>query len=143
MSQSSDTEARIPVPSSKSINLRLDFTVLLLLGLAYAFNGLDESNLTSVAAGSEDFMKQTNLTLSDITNSVSYYSASWVIFSFATIIAQKTGIKYYLAAQVVLTGAICAAHAAIRNRGTLIALRVLLGMVEAAFTGNVFSLLAR
>lgn len=143
MSQSSDTEARLPVPSSKSINLRLDFTVLLVLGLAYAFNGLDKSSLTSVAAGSEDFMKQTNLTLSNITNSVSYYSASWVIFSFATIIAQRTGIKYYLAAQVVLTGAIYAAHAAIRNRGTLIALRVLLGMAEAAFTGNVFNLLAR
>lgn len=142
MSQSSDPEARPPAPSFKSINTRLDLTVLLILAFAYAFNGLDKSNLTSVAAGSEEFMNQANLTLADITNSVSYYSASWVIFSFATIIAQRTGIKYYLAAQVVLTGTICAAHAAIRNRGTLIALRVLLGMAEAAFTGNVFNLLA-
>lgn len=142
MSQSRNPEACLLSTSSKSINTRLDCTVLLLLAFAYAFNGLDKSNLTSVAAGSEEFMNQANLTLADITNSVSYYSASWVFFSFATIIAQRTGIKYYLAAQIVLTGAICAAHAAIRSRVTLIALRVLLGMAEAAFTGNVFNLLA-
>ncbi|KAI3400762.1 hypothetical protein diail_1971 [Diaporthe ilicicola] len=142
MSQHNDPEAHPPSTSVKSINTRLDFTVLLLLAFAYAFNGLDKSNLTAVAAGSEEFMKQANLTLADITNSVSYYSASWVLCSFGTVIAQRTGIKYYLAAQIVLAGAICAAHAAIRNRGTLVALRVLLGMAEAAFTGNAFNLLA-
>lgn len=142
MSRSSDPEARLPADPSKSINTRIDFTVLLVLGITYAFNGLDKSNLTSVAVGSEEFMEQANLTLDDITNSVSYYSASWVIFSFATIIAQWVGTKYYLAFQVVLTGAICAAHATIRNRGALIALRVLLGMTEAAFTGNAFNILA-
>lgn len=142
MSESSDLEVHPPSTSVKSINTRLDFTVLLLLAFAYAFNGLDKSNLTSVAAGSEEFMKQANLTLADITNSVSYYSAPWVLCSFGTVIAQRTGIKYYLAAQIVLTGVICAAHAAIRNRGTLVALRVLLGISEAAFTGNAFNILA-
>lgn len=142
MSQSRDPEARLPPTSSKSINTRIDFIVLLLLSFAYAFNGLDKSNLASVAAGSEEFTKQTNLTLADVTNSVSYYSVSWVVFSFVTIVAQRTGIKYYLAAQVVLTGAICAAHAAIRNSGTLIVLRILLGMAEAGFTGNALNLLA-
>jgi MFS family permease len=51
-----------------------------------------------------------------------------------TILARRIGIKYFLTIQLIVWGALCMCHAAIKGAGTLIALRFLIGAAEAGFT---------
>jgi MFS family permease len=50
------------------------------------------------------------------------------------ILARRVGVKYFLGIQLITWGGLCMCHAAIKGRGTLIALRLLIGAAEAGFT---------
>jgi MFS family permease len=57
---------------------------------------------------------------------------------FSTILGRRFGPKYWIPFLMVCWGSICMAHAGIKNRGTLIALRLLLGAAEAGFVPTTF-----
>ena len=56
----------------------------------------------------------------------------------STIVGRRVGVKYWISFMMLAWGSICMAHASIRNRATLIALRLLLGAAEAGFVPSVF-----
>lgn len=97
------------------------------------FCGIDKTNIGFVATSS--FIKDANLNLDDISNSLSLFSATYVpLQPVMTILARRMGVKYFLSVQLIIWGGLCMCHAAIRNSGTLIALRLLIGAAEAGFT---------
>jgi sugar phosphate permease len=50
------------------------------------------------------------------------------------MIARRVGPKYWLSVLLIVWGALCMAHAGIKNNATLIALRLLLGAAESGYT---------
>ncbi|GAA6028847.1 hypothetical protein JCM8097_007427 [Rhodosporidiobolus ruineniae] len=104
----SDYERRLDV----RINRKLDLLLLPICAINFLLCGVDKSGVGNAATTS--FIKDANLTLDDIGDAVSLLSVTFVMIMIAW-------------------GATTAAHAAIKNRGTLIALRLLLGLWEASF----------
>ncbi|KAL0930162.1 allantoate transport protein [Colletotrichum truncatum] len=124
-----DAEKRL----DKRVNLKLDLIVVALLAVEFIFCGIDKTNVGFVATSS--FVKDARLSPDDIPNSLSLFSATYVpLQPFMVILARRVGVKYFLAFQLITWGGLCMCHAAIRGRGTLIALRLLIGAAEAGFT---------
>jgi hypothetical protein len=97
------------------------------------FCGIDKTNVGFVATTS--FVKDSGLSPDDIPNSLSLFSATYVpLQPFMVIMARRVGVKYFLGFQLLAWGSLCMCHAAIRGRGTLIALRLLIGAAESGFT---------
>lgn len=81
------------------------------------------------------FVKDANLSPDDIATSLSLFSATYVpLQPVMVILSRRIGVKYFLSLQLMVWGGLCMCHAAIRGRGGLIALRVLIGAAEAGFT---------
>ncbi|KAK3667341.1 hypothetical protein LTR22_001857 [Elasticomyces elasticus] len=124
-----DAEKRL----DKRVNRKLDLIVVTLLAVEFIFCGIDKTNVGFVATSS--FVKDANLALDDIPNSLSLFSATYVPLQlFMVILARRVGVKYFIGCQLMLWGGLCMCHAAIRGSGTLIALRILIGAAEAGFT---------
>jgi MFS family permease len=84
-------------------------------------------------------IKDANLTQDNIADSVSILSVTFITLQpFSTAIGRRIGPKYWIACMMVAWGAVCMAHAGTKNRGTLIALRLLLGAFEAGFVPTSF-----
>ncbi|KAI1851512.1 hypothetical protein JX266_002974 [Neoarthrinium moseri] len=117
----------------RRVNFKLDLFVVVILSLEFIFCGIDKTNIGFVATSS--FVKDANLRLDDIPNSLSLFSATYVpLQPIMTILARRIGVKYFITLQLILWGGLCMCHAAIKNTGTLIALRLLIGAAEAGFT---------
>ncbi|TDZ28800.1 Major facilitator-type transporter hxnP [Colletotrichum spinosum] len=117
----------------RRVNLKLDLIVVSLLAVEFIFCGIDKTNVGFVATSS--FVKDAGLSPDDIPNSLSLFSATYVpLQPLMVILARRVGVKYFLAVQLVTWGGLCMCHAAIRGRGALIALRLLIGAAEAGFT---------
>ncbi|KAK8104982.1 transporter [Apiospora kogelbergensis] len=124
---------------NKRVNRKLDCFVLSLLALEFIFCGIDKTNVGFAATSS--FPKDANLGRDAIPHSLSLFSATYVVLQpFMVVLARCVGVKYFLTVQLVVWGGLCMCHAAIRNSGTLIALRLLIGAAEAGFTqiGNYY-----
>ncbi|KAK7926593.1 transporter [Apiospora marii] len=124
---------------NKRVNRKLDCFVLSLLALEFIFCGIDKTNVGFVATSS--FPKDANLGPDAIPHSLSLFSATYVVLQpVMVILARRVGVKYFLTVQLIIWGGLCMCHAAIRNSGTLIALRLLIGAAEAGFTqiGNYY-----
>jgi MFS family permease len=84
-------------------------------------------------------IKDANITQDDIADSVSILSVTFITLQpFSTAIGRRIGPKYWIACMMVAWGTVCMAHAATKNRGSLIALRLLLGAFEAGFVPTSF-----
>jgi MFS family permease len=84
-------------------------------------------------------IKDAHLTQDDIADSVSILSVTFITLQpFSTAIGRRVGPKYWIGCMMVAWGVVCMAHAATKNRGTLIALRLLLGAFEAGFVPTSF-----
>lgn len=84
-------------------------------------------------------VKDANITQDDIADSVSILSVTFITLQpFSTAIGRRIGPKYWIACMMTAWGAVCMAHAGTKNRGTLIALRLLLGAFEAGFVPTSF-----
>jgi MFS family permease len=84
-------------------------------------------------------IKDANLTQDDIADSVSILSVTFITLQpFSTAIGRRIGPKYWIACMMAAWGSVCMAHAGTKNRGTLIALRLLLGSFEAGFVPTAF-----
>jgi MFS family permease len=80
-----------------------------------------------------------NITQDDIADSVSILSVTFITLQpFSAAIGRRVGPKYWIACMMTAWGAVCMAHAGTKNRGTLIALRLLLGAFEAGFVPTSF-----
>ncbi|CAI6334217.1 unnamed protein product [Periconia digitata] len=124
---------------NKRVNRKLDFIVLSLLAVEFIFCGIDKTNVGFVATST--FPKDAHLGRDAIPHSLSLFSATYVVFQpIMVVLARRVGVKYFITVQLIIWGGICMCHAAIRNRGTLIALRLLIGAAEAGFTqvGNYY-----
>lgn len=121
----------------RKINLKLDCIVVLVLALDFILCGIDKTNIGYVATTT--FPKDANLRVNDISDSVSLLSVTFITLQpFSTALGRRIGPKWYIPIMMMCWGAFCAAHAGIRNRGTLIALRLLLGAAEAGFVPTSF-----
>jgi len=101
--------------------------------MAFQFCGIDKTNVGFVATTS--FVEDAGLEPDDIPNSLSLFSATYVPLQLVMVImARRVGVKYFLGFQLITWGGLCMCHAAIRGRGTLIALRLLIGAAESGFT---------
>jgi MFS family permease len=70
---------------------------------------------------------------------MSYFSATFVFLQpFSTALARRASPKYWIPFLMISWGAVSMAHAAIKNRASLIALRLLLGAFEAGFVPSCF-----
>jgi MFS family permease len=86
-----------------------------------------------------DMVDDANITQDDIADSVSILSVTFITLQpFSTAIGRRVGPKYWIACMMTAWGAACMAHAGTKNRGTLIALRLLLGAFEAGFVPTSF-----
>jgi hypothetical protein len=84
-------------------------------------------------------IKDAHITQDDIADSVSILSVTFITLQpFSAAIGRRIGPKYWIACMMVAWGMVCMAHAATKNRGTLIALRLLLGAFEAGFVPTSF-----
>lgn len=81
------------------------------------------------------FLKDANLSADTVGNALSLFSATYVpLQPVSSMIARRVGPKYWLAVLLIVWGALCMAHAGIKNNATLIALRLLLGAAETGYT---------
>jgi MFS family permease len=79
-------------------------------------------------------IKDANVTQDDIADSVSILSVTFITLQpFSTAIGRRIGPKSWIACMMVGWGAVCMAHAGTKNRGTLVALRLLLGVCADIF----------
>ncbi|KAK4160156.1 major facilitator superfamily domain-containing protein [Cladorrhinum sp. PSN259] len=121
----------------KRVNIKLDFTVLLILALSFILCGIDKTNIGFVATSS--FIRDANLSPDDIPNSLSLFSATYVpLQPIMVLLGRRVGPRRWLGCSLIAWGALCMAHAGIRSSGTLIALRLLLGAAESGFTQTAF-----
>lgn len=89
------------------------------------------------------FIKDANLSPNAVGNSLTLFSATYVpLQPFSTLIARRIGPKYWISFLLATWGALCMAHAAIKNDSTLIALRLLLGAAESGFTPSSYYLMS-
>ncbi|KAK0654793.1 major facilitator superfamily domain-containing protein [Cercophora newfieldiana] len=121
----------------KSINRKLDFTVLLVLAIGFILCGIDKTNVGFVATST--FVQDANLDPDDIPNSLSLFSATYVpLQPIMVLLGRRIGPRIWLSCSLLSWGILSMAHAGIKNSGTLIALRLLLGAAESGFTQTAF-----
>ncbi|KAF1814247.1 MFS general substrate transporter [Eremomyces bilateralis CBS 781.70] len=121
----------------RTINLKLDLVVVLILSINFILCGIDKTNIGFVAT--TNFVKDANLRPDDVPDSVSLLSVTFVTLQpFSAAIGRYIRPKYWICLMMLFWGAVCMAHAGVKNRATLIALRLLLGAAEAGFVPTSF-----
>ncbi|CEL10640.1 hypothetical protein ASPCAL13756 [Aspergillus calidoustus] len=117
----------------RRVNLKLDFTLLVILAIGFILLGIDKTNVGFVATSS--FIEDANLHPNDIPNSLSLFSATYVpLQPISTMIGRRVGPKWWICTLMTVWGSICIAHIAVNSTPTFLALRLLLGVGESGFT---------
>jgi MFS family permease len=143
----------LEVAINRRVNLKFDIFVVTLLAINFLLAGIDKTNIGNAATTSKlknhdregetytpvAFVKDANLHPNDISDAVSLLSVTFVTLQpFSTIMGRWIGPKYWIPTLMICWGSLCMAHAGIKGRGTLIALRLLLGAAEAGFVPTTF-----
>lgn len=130
-------EERIAV--EKKLVRRIDLTLLPILMVMYILNYLDRNNIA--AAKLYGIQKDTNLVGAEYQTVVSILFASYILFQVpSNLLASKT--KYpgiYINICMAGWGVVSACVALCNNFGSLIGVRILIGVFEAAFFPGKFS----
>jgi MFS family permease len=125
----------------RKVNLKLDFIIVSVLAIDFILCGIDKTNIGYAAT--TNFAQEANLRRDDISDSVSLLSVTFITLQpFSAALGRRIGPKWYIPLMMLLWGTFCAAHAAVKNRGALIALRLLLGAAEAGFVPTTFHYLS-
>ncbi|KAF1828705.1 major facilitator superfamily transporter [Decorospora gaudefroyi] len=120
------------VALSRRINRKMDLALLPVLSLLYLFNGLDRSNVGN--AETQGFTTDIGATPDDLNTAVSLFFATFVVLQPpSAAIGRWLGPKHWIAIIMVGWGVFTLAHAFIRGRGALIAVRLMIGAFEAGF----------
>ncbi|ORY90695.1 major facilitator superfamily domain-containing protein [Leucosporidium creatinivorum] len=121
----------------RSLNRKLDLILLPLLAFNFLLCGIDKTNIGNAATNG--MALKAGLGPDDIPDSVSLLSVTFVTLQpLSVALGRRVGFKIYLPLLMFLWGTVTMAHAAVWNRGTLIALRLLLGAFEAGYVPTCF-----
>ncbi|KAL4966461.1 major facilitator superfamily domain-containing protein [Aspergillus stella-maris] len=121
----------------RRVNLKMDFTLLLILAIGFILLGIDKTNVGFVATST--FIEDANLKPNDIPNSLSLFSATYVpLQPVSAMIGRYVGPKWWVCTLMIVWGSMCIAHVGINSTGTFLALRLLLGMGESGFTPTAY-----
>ncbi|KAL4862948.1 hypothetical protein BDV12DRAFT_206863 [Aspergillus spectabilis] len=121
----------------RRVNLKIDFTLLLILAIGFILLGIDKTNVGFVATSS--FIEDANLHPNDIPNSLSLFSATYVpLQPISAMMGRYLGPKWWVCTLMTVWGSICIAHVGINSTATFLALRLLLGVGESGFTPTAY-----
>ncbi|KAL4926707.1 major facilitator superfamily domain-containing protein [Aspergillus undulatus] len=119
------------------VNLKLDFTLLLILAIGFILLGIDKTNVGFVATST--FVEDANLHPNDIPNSLSLFSATYVpLQPVSAMIGRYVGPKWWCCTLMIVWGSMCIAHVGVSSTGAFLALRLLLGVGESGFTPTAY-----
>ncbi|KAF7561673.1 hypothetical protein G7046_g2451 [Stylonectria norvegica] len=143
-SSSNQEKATVPLPTSendhlhlhrmknRSLNRKLDFSLLPLLSLLYLFNGLDRGNVGN--AETQGFTKDIGAKPDDLNEAISLFYVTFVILQPVSAAAGRwVGAKHWIPLLMMCWGVATIVQAYITGRGGLIAIRLLIGIFEAGF----------
>lgn len=118
---------------SKKLVRKIDLVIMPTLAILYILNYIDRQNLS--AAKLQGITEDLNLTTEQFATAVSILFVGYLPFQIPSnlIITKIKRPGMYICVCVVVWGAISAATAAAKNYGQLLAVRAILGMVEAVF----------
>ncbi|KAJ5611114.1 hypothetical protein N7510_007833 [Penicillium lagena] len=125
----------------RKINLKLDIFVVAILSAGFILCGIDKTNIGFIATST--FITDAHLSPNTVATTLTLFSATYVpLQPLSTLAARRIGPKWWIAFLLIIWGALCMAHAAVKNNATLVALRLLLGAAESGFTPSSYYLMS-
>ncbi|KAL1968168.1 hypothetical protein VTN77DRAFT_2003 [Rasamsonia byssochlamydoides] len=117
---------------NRALNRKLDIVMLPFLSFLYLFSGLDRGNVGN--AETEGFTTDIGATPDDLNLAVSLFFITFVLFQpISSAVGRQIGGKHWIPILMICWGVTTTAHAFIKGRGALIAVRLLIGLFEAGF----------
>ncbi|THX76056.1 MFS general substrate transporter [Aureobasidium pullulans] len=126
----------------KRLKRKADFTIMPIVGILYILNYIDRQNLA--AAKLQGIMEDLNMSTTEFATAVSILFVGYLPFQIPSnlILSSITRPGAYICTATIIWGAISAATAAVTTYKSLLAVRVILGAVEAVFFPGVIYLLS-
>ncbi|OKL55482.1 hypothetical protein UA08_09226 [Talaromyces atroroseus] len=122
---------------SKRLKLKADFILLPLLTIGYLFNSLDRSNMSNAytAGLSEDL----HLVGNQYNQVLTYYQIPFIVLGpVIAMVTKQVGAAWTIPGMMLVFGAASLATGFVKNFGSLVACRVLVGAAESGFLASVF-----
>ncbi|CAN8099592.1 unnamed protein product [Discula destructiva] len=121
------------VRMNKKLVRKMDFYILPTIGILYILNYIDRQNLS--AAKLQGIMEDLNMNTQQFATAVSILFVGYLPFQIPSniIITKVPRPGMYICVAVVIWGGISAATAGVKTYGQLLAVRAILGVVEAVF----------
>ncbi|UKZ96910.1 uncharacterized protein TrAFT101_011684 [Trichoderma asperellum] len=117
---------------SRRVNRKMDFAMLPLLSLVYLFNGLDKGNIGN--AETQGFTKAIGAEPADLSFAVSLFFITFVLFQPpSAALGRWIGPQIWIPFLAFSWGPLTIGQAFIKGRGSLIAIRLVIGLFEAGF----------
>ncbi|KAH8655296.1 major facilitator superfamily domain-containing protein [Xylariales sp. PMI_506] len=118
---------------NKKLVRKMDFTILPLIGILYILNYIDRQNLS--AAKLQGIMEDLNMTTQQFATAVSILFVGYLPFQIPSnlLITMIPRPGMYICTAVVIWGSISALTAIVKTYQQLLAVRAILGIVEAVF----------
>lgn len=118
---------------NKKLVRKIDLVIMPTLAILYILNYIDRQNLSS--AKLQGIMEDLNMTTQQFATAVSILFVGYLPFQIPSnlVITKIKRPGMYICVSVVIWGAISAATAAVKTYGQLLAVRAILGVVEAVF----------
>ncbi|OLN87958.1 putative transporter C1002.16c-like protein 1 [Colletotrichum chlorophyti] len=127
--------------TEKRLVWKLDVTLMPVVWTLYMFNYLDRNNLAQ--AKLNRFEEDLGLVGNQFNTAVSIFNAGYMIAQLpSNMLLTRVRPSIYLPCCVLLWSCVSASTAAAKNFSSLIAIRILLGVVEAPFFPGVFYVLS-
>ncbi|CAI4215824.1 unnamed protein product [Parascedosporium putredinis] len=118
------------------VNLKLDCIAVFLVACGFLFQGIDKGNIGN-AATTETFVSDTGILKTDVSDSVSLFSATYVPFMpISLALAYLLGPGRWIPIMILGWGAVTLAQCALHGRAMLFGLRLLLGAFEAGYVAT-------
>lgn len=117
----------------KKLVRKLDLVILPTIGILYILNYIDRQNLA--AAKLQGITTDLNITTQQFATAISILFVGYLPFQIPSnlIITKISRPGMYICVAVIIWGAISAATAAVKTYAQLLAVRIILGVVEAVF----------
>ncbi|UZJ50695.1 hypothetical protein CBS101457_000015 [Exobasidium rhododendri] len=118
---------------NKKLVRKIDLVILPVIGILYILNYIDRQNLS--AAKLQGIVKDLDMTTQQYASAISILFAGYLPFMVPSnlLISRIPRPGMYICVAVAIWGSISGATAAVQSYGQLLAVRVILGMVEAVF----------
>src|SRR6266536_1510846 len=129
-----------PAIASRTV-LKLDFILLPFLSLLFLLNSLDRSNIGN--AETAHFTRDAGLEPSDVNTAMAFFFAFFVALQpVGAALGRRFGMARWVPGVMILWGLCTVAHVAVRRKWQLVALRIVIGSLEAGFYPTTVSYLS-